>query len=114
MALSASIFGWIIPVVIIANIPARLLIKSFGQPASADASSGCRIDHCVLAVRVFLEICPAALLQRQLVTWPSRSCRSRCPGARRDADCAARMLRQQAMMNLCYRISLARSGNVLN
>ena len=26
------IFGWIIPVVIIANIPARLLIKSFGQP----------------------------------------------------------------------------------
>src|SRR6202030_3288252 len=27
------IFGWIIPVVIVANIPARLLIKSFGQPA---------------------------------------------------------------------------------
>jgi ABC-2 type transport system permease protein len=26
------IFGWLIPVVIIANIPARLLIKSFGQP----------------------------------------------------------------------------------
>src|ERR1043166_482467 len=26
------IFGWIIPVVILANIPARLLIKSFGQP----------------------------------------------------------------------------------
>jgi ABC-2 type transport system permease protein len=26
------IFGWIIPVVIIANIPARLLIKSLGQP----------------------------------------------------------------------------------
>jgi ABC-2 type transport system permease protein len=26
------IFGWIIPVVIIANIPAKLLIKSFGQP----------------------------------------------------------------------------------
>src|SRR5213595_1434342 len=26
------IFGWVIPVVIIANIPARLLIKSFGQP----------------------------------------------------------------------------------
>src|SRR5438552_5752445 len=26
------LFGWIIPVVIIANIPARLLIKSFGQP----------------------------------------------------------------------------------
>jgi ABC-2 type transport system permease protein len=27
------IFGWVIPVVIIANIPARLLIKSLGQPA---------------------------------------------------------------------------------
>jgi ABC-2 type transport system permease protein len=27
------IFGWIIPVVIVANIPARLLIKSFGQSA---------------------------------------------------------------------------------
>src|SRR6201982_504479 len=26
------IFGWVIPVVIIANIPARLLIKSMGQP----------------------------------------------------------------------------------
>src|SRR5213078_3123698 len=26
------VFGWVIPVVIIANIPARLLIKSFGQP----------------------------------------------------------------------------------
>src|ERR1051325_6335135 len=26
------IFGWLIPVVIIANIPARLLIKSLGQP----------------------------------------------------------------------------------
>src|SRR5437667_369307 len=26
------IFGWIIPVVIVANIPAKLLIKSFGQP----------------------------------------------------------------------------------
>jgi ABC-2 type transport system permease protein len=27
------IFGWVIPVVIIANIPARLLIKPLGQPA---------------------------------------------------------------------------------
>ena len=26
------IFSWIIPVVIVANVPARLLIKSFGQP----------------------------------------------------------------------------------
>ena len=27
------VFGWFIPVVIVANIPARLLIKSLGQPA---------------------------------------------------------------------------------
>src|SRR2546430_12156038 len=27
------IFGWIIPVVIVANIPARLLINPLGQPA---------------------------------------------------------------------------------
>jgi ABC-2 type transport system permease protein len=26
------VFGWIVPVVVVANIPARLLIKSFGQP----------------------------------------------------------------------------------
>src|SRR5207245_4947171 len=26
------IFSWIVPVVIVANVPARLLIKSFGQP----------------------------------------------------------------------------------
>jgi ABC-2 type transport system permease protein len=26
------IFGWIVPVVIVANIPARILIKSLGQP----------------------------------------------------------------------------------
>jgi ABC-2 type transport system permease protein len=28
------VFGWIIPVVIVANIPARLLIKSLGQPGA--------------------------------------------------------------------------------
>ena len=27
------IFGWVVPVVIVSNIPARLLIKSLGQPA---------------------------------------------------------------------------------
>jgi ABC-2 type transport system permease protein len=27
------VFGWIVPVIIVANIPARLLIKSLGQPA---------------------------------------------------------------------------------
>ncbi|HEY5036401.1 MAG TPA: ABC-2 family transporter protein, partial [Chthoniobacterales bacterium] len=27
------VFGWLIPVIIVANIPARLLIKSLGTPA---------------------------------------------------------------------------------
>ena len=36
------IFGWVIPVIIVANIPARLLIKSLGQP-------GWLILHLVLA-----------------------------------------------------------------
>jgi ABC-2 type transport system permease protein len=39
------IFGWIIPVVIVANIPARLLIKSFGQ-------SGWLIFHLVIAASI--------------------------------------------------------------
>src|SRR5256714_7135763 len=39
------IFGWVIPVVIIANIPARLLIKSFGQ-------SGWLILHLVIAASI--------------------------------------------------------------
>src|SRR5205823_8316264 len=39
------IFGWIIPVVIVANIPARLLIKSFGQ-------SGWLILHLVIAASI--------------------------------------------------------------
>ena len=33
-ASSGLIFSWIIPVVIVANIPARVLIKSLGQPVS--------------------------------------------------------------------------------
>src|ERR1700682_5453268 len=36
------VFGWIVPVIIIANIPARLLIKSLGQP-------GWLMAHLVLA-----------------------------------------------------------------
>jgi len=39
------IFGWIIPVVIVANIPARLLIKSLGQ-------SGWLILHLVIAASI--------------------------------------------------------------
>ena len=34
---------------------------------SADASPGNRVDHCVLAIARVLEICIAALFQRQLV-----------------------------------------------
>jgi ABC-2 type transport system permease protein len=26
------VFGWIVPVIIVANIPARLLVKPLGQP----------------------------------------------------------------------------------
>ena len=40
------IFGWIIPVVIVANIPARLLIKSLGSTRLANAPSGRRRDDC--------------------------------------------------------------------
>jgi ABC-2 type transport system permease protein len=39
------VFGWIIPVVIVANIPARLLIKSFGQ-------SGWLIFHLIIAASI--------------------------------------------------------------
>lgn len=50
------IFGWIIPVVIVANIPARLLIKSLGQP-------GWLIFHLVAAGTI------AALLSRAFWRW---------------------------------------------
>jgi ABC-2 type transport system permease protein len=39
------VFGWIIPVVIVANIPARLLIKPLGQP-------GWLMFHLVLAAAI--------------------------------------------------------------
>ena len=61
------IFGWIVPVVIVANIPARLLIKSLGQPQGL-------MLHLVIAgsiaffpVAHLLAFCPASLLQRELV-----------------------------------------------
>jgi len=56
------IFGWIVPVVIVANIPARLLIKSFGQPGPL------MFQLVVASTVVFcLGIRPATILQRQLV-----------------------------------------------
>ena len=61
------IFGWVIPVVIIANIPARLLIKSLGQPTQLMLHLVIASMHCFLAGARLLEICSAALLERQLV-----------------------------------------------
>jgi ABC-2 type transport system permease protein len=43
------IFGWIIPVVIVANIPARLLIKPLGQPAQL-------MTHLVLAAVIVFSL----------------------------------------------------------
>ncbi len=50
------IFGWIIPVIIVANIPARLLIKSLGQP-------GWLLLHLVVAGTI------AALISRAFWRW---------------------------------------------
>src|SRR2546425_6763950 len=50
------IFGWVIPVVIIANIPARLLIKSLGQP-------GWLMFHLIVAGTI------AALISRAFWRW---------------------------------------------
>jgi ABC-2 type transport system permease protein len=50
------VFGWIIPVVIVANIPARLLIKSLGQP-------GWLMLHLVIAGTI------AALISRAFWRW---------------------------------------------
>ena len=50
------VFGWIVPVIIVANIPARLLIKSLGQP-------GWLMFHLVAAGTV------AALLSRAFWRW---------------------------------------------
>ena len=64
------IFGWIIPVVIVANIPARLLIKPLGQPGMADVSPGPRRVDRVLPLADLLAFCPPPLLQRKLVEQP--------------------------------------------
>src|SRR5437773_12139389 len=50
------VFGWIIPVVIVANIPARLLIKSLGQP-------GWLMFHLIVAGTI------AALISRAFWRW---------------------------------------------
>src|SRR5467141_392807 len=50
------IFGWIIPVIIVANIPARLLIKSLGQP-------GWLMFHLIVAGTI------AALISRLFWRW---------------------------------------------
>ena len=61
------IFGWIIPVVIVANIPARLLIKSLGQPAWLMFQLIVAATIAVLSP-CFLAFCPASLFQRQLLS----------------------------------------------
>jgi len=53
------IFGWIIPVIIVANIPARLLIKSLGQPVWL-------MFHLVIAGTI------AALISRAFWQWALR------------------------------------------
>jgi ABC-2 type transport system permease protein len=53
------IFGWIVPVVIVANIPARLLIKSLGQPAWL-------MFHLIVAGTI------AALISRAFWRWALR------------------------------------------
>src|SRR3954447_10036585 len=50
------VFGWIIPVIIVANIPARLLIKSLGQP-------GWLMLHLIVAGTI------AALISRVFWRW---------------------------------------------
>jgi ABC-2 type transport system permease protein len=53
------VFGWIVPVVIVANIPARLLIKSLGQPAWL-------MFHLIIAGTI------AALISRAFWRWALR------------------------------------------
>jgi ABC-2 type transport system permease protein len=53
------VFGWIIPVVIVANIPARLLIKSLGQPTWL-------MFHLIVAGSI------AALISRAFWRWALR------------------------------------------
>ena len=97
------VFGWIIPVVIVANIPARLLIKSLGQP-------GWLMLHLVIAATIafapvarFLAICPAALFQRKFVN--STAEQGILPANQR-----LRLPDRQA----ASKSPLARSGNALN
>ncbi len=74
-----SSFGWIIPVVIIANIPARLLIKSLGQPGWLMLHLVDRLHNYLLLIARFLAFCPAPLLQRQLVRHSRRRTTTRTP-----------------------------------
>ncbi len=61
------VFGWIIPVIIVANIPARLLIKPLSDPLwlmlHLTIAGGAGAGNLTL----FLEFRPAPLFQRQLL-----------------------------------------------
>ena len=73
------VFGWIIPVIIVANIPARLLIKPLSDPVWLDVSpDGCRL-HRAGSFADFLEFRAPALFQRELVK-KRRKFRPRRPG----------------------------------
>ena len=76
------IFGWVIPVVIIANIPARLLIKSIGQPFPLMLHLSSRRPLCSGFPGCF------GTLRWDIIPAPARNdCRARF-GCRRIGDCA--------------------------
>ena len=61
------IFGWIVPVIIVANIPARLLIKSLGTARLADVPPHHRRDDRGLDQPRLLAVGAPPLFERQLV-----------------------------------------------
>ena len=62
------IFGWVIPVVIIAQHSRAPADQIHGSTVSFDAASNHRVDDCILALPRVLEICAATLFQRQFVS----------------------------------------------
>ena len=61
------VFGWIVPVIIVANIPARLLIKSIGQPAWLMFHLIVAGTIAALISRVLLAMGAPPLFERQFV-----------------------------------------------
>ena len=63
------IFGWIVPVIIVANIPARLLIKPLGQPLWLVLHLVAAGSLALFLSSAFLAVRPAALFQREQLKW---------------------------------------------